>query len=76
MKLNIPEEQLNSFYEMAMASRGYSVYKDYLEQDNNIVKFIKIAYELELTEEEWNLIFGQVKEISNNKTKKKLKERL
>ena len=76
MKLNIPEEQLDSFYEMAMASRGYSVYKDYLEQDDNILKFIKTAYELEFTKEEWKLIFNLVKEISDKKNKIRLRDKI
>ena len=73
-KLNIPKEQLDSFYEMAVASRGYSAYKDYLEQDENIVKFIRYAYQMEFTSDEWNLIFKQINEITKNKNKSRIKK--
>jgi len=71
-KLKIPEEQLDSFYDMAMMSRGYNAFKDYLEYDDNILLFIKYAKELNLSKDEWNLIFEKIDEIKLDRENKKL----
>lgn len=63
-KLFIPKEQLDSFYEMARVSQGYFALKSYLEQENNAILFLRYAEKLDLTSEEWSLIFRQLDEIS------------
>lgn len=72
--LNIPESQVNSFYDMANATKGYSEYNKYLMENRNARLFLRKAMEMELSSLEWDALNDMLDDVINNReSKKKIK---
>ena len=76
--LNIPEEQVDSFYDMAYATKGYSEYSKYLMENRNARDFLRRVMEADISSLEWNYINSVLDVMIDNreikdKTKTKVK---
>ena len=70
--LNIPEEQVVSFYDMAYATKGYSEYSKYLMENRNARVFLRRIMEMDLSSLEWDVLDGVLDEVINNRENKKI----
>ena len=70
--LNIPEEQVVSFYDMAYATKGYSEYGKYLMENRNARVFLRRIMEMDLSSLEWDVLDGVLDEVINNRENKKM----
>ena len=68
--LNIPEEQVVSFYDMAYATKGYSEYGKYLMENRNARVFLRRIMEMDLSSLEWDVLDGVLDEVINNRENK------
>ena len=72
--LNVPEEQFDSVIDMAYSTHGcHKDIVDYLSGCEKARKFIRCASVLQLNDDDWNELLGQLKEKSGSKTLRKEK---
>ena len=66
--LNVRDEDIPAFIDMAGASRGfYEDLKDYIQESKNVRAFIRGARDLNLTDEEWNSFMNDLENIKSRK---------
>ena len=73
--LNIPEEEVNSFYDMAYATRGYSEYSKYIIENKEARIFLRKVIESDLSSLEWDFINEVLDNLLNIKSKNKKKSK-
>lgn len=71
--LNISKEDEEYVYDMAYATRGcHKNLIDYLSECKNARKFLRYAKELNLTSDEWQILFNKLNEVQDEKISKTL----
>ena len=71
--LNISKEDEEYVYDMAYATRGcHKDLLDYLSYCKEARKFLRCAKELNLTSDEWQILFNKLNEVQSEETTKTL----
>ena len=68
--LKIPDDQIDSFYDMAYATKGYSEYNKYLMENRNVRDFLRKVMKADFSSLEWTYINEVLDDMLNNRENK------